>query len=1228
MINAVKALLYRNILLYYKFFLLSLVLIGWAFINISIMGTPSTAFISTYVPFFSMQYQSIFVHGLVDDRHTKFRVIYKMMGLENTDYLISQTISFIIILLLANVMLFTTFGIYNIYYGNTIFDQYTRLLIVLSFFFSIQSVLFGNCMSYLFKDPKISRDVSFLLNMSVTLLAVYAVFTDKFFFLRFVNPYYNLVKIYTATTFGLVDPSPNEYYEIFYMIFQILLYTVLMIYLDNIHPSENDHQKSPLYFLDFLINRNRNVAREVNEVLSNDPELHRQASSDEETLSVSGLGKSFGSYTVLKNINLKFEKGKVHSLLGHNGAGKSTIINILTGLYKPTTGNIFYGDQNFRDLRKSSSVSLNIGICPAFDVLFPTLTVYNHLKIIGLIKNVRNLEVRISEVMSLLKLTEYKNFTVNKLSGGNKRKLTLGISIMSKPKLLFLDEPTSAIDPVARKEIWQILLQLKQNKHMITLLTTHHLEEAEFLSDSINVLGFGEILVSGTVEDIKRKFGVGYTIMIINEINEKNETVFHELKKKLSKKHELTDLDYDNTKMTIKVSLNKIKDIGNIMNILKNALSDNYTVTVDSNTLEHAYFEIDRLNQNADTVLSVETINNIFERFYSHHSVSSTYKIWIIIKNKLQFISSNVLELLKLVMTYLCIAIGIAFVYHKLGEKTPIMISTVEYTTIFIVIMEVSLHSFSAYNIVYDKINDIKTMMYINKIKPLEYYAAKYLADMIVQFICYAIILLAFVKSLNEELKSENFGSMFYVLFFKLFMWRCALVAFSYILARGFDNLQNVLKYFSLAYGLYVIGLGIISKISKQNWLLFINETNLFLETYQDPNTRYLETFIGFSIQIVIFLSINVLREVYFLRYNYLSSLKDTNNTVEMIPNSLNMAQGVEDFSESVAHEEKATKRNKNAKLRAINLRKQYGNQKVALNNITFNVEKETYFGLVGQNGAGKSTTFNIILNRILKTKGELNIDNLSTKKSFPSAFSQKTLFDINNIGACFQGNALWDEMSVNDNLEFYASLNKINPIALSELVKFFEFDYYLKKRVCELSSGNKRKLSIIISLMINPNMIFYDEATCGVDLIIRTKLKLIFDYIKKRNGCIGIFTTHFLKDIELFCNKLGIIKNGNFLFVDTVDAIKKNLGGYLINFSKNNVTDIIKISKHMGKFGKPTKGYKDDLRNSESIILYDIKDIYGLMNYLIELEDIDEISKFTINHLSIEDIYLKLLDS
>lgn len=1227
MFNSIKALLFRNMLLYRKLIVPCFLLIGYAFLSVRISNTPIEVFLSLYIIIFSLQFQSFFIFGLVDDRNSKFRVIYKIMGLGNFDYLISQVTSFVSLKLIAYILLFISCCLYTFYNDGVFFSGYVKLLMVLTPIFSLQAVLFGSCLSYLFTNPKISRDVSGLLNLCCILLAVNAIADDAFSFLRYLNPYYNLIKVMVEQKMGLVDPAQEAYLEIIYMLFQCAAYAILMIYLDNVVPSETDHQKSPFYFLDWFRRRNHNQIQfhQLEENL-----LSPLSSNIRETMSKSlaviGIKKSFGSYEVLKNINAVFEKGKVHSLLGHNGAGKSTFINLLTGVYKPSEGKILYDNKDFRELRKNTGSTLNIGICPSFDVFFPELTVYHHLKIIGLIKNLSNLENRVNEIMEMLNLTQYKNFMIKQLSGGNKRKLTLGISIISKPNLLFLDEPTSAVDPVSRQDIWKILLELKQNKDMVMILTTHHLEEAEILSDNINVLGYGEIIVSGSVEEIKRKFGVGYNISIIGDDPSSNHNIFAEIEDGLNNKFDIKIEEITSVNMKFKVAMNKIKKIGKIIAYLKSVVPAGFTTNVDSNTLEQAYFEIDRLNQTVNTVSKDDEISNIMSRLYTDNKSSSRTKIWLVAKNKLQFIFSNVLEVLKLLMTYLFFSIGTGLLFSQLRKSQPISLEIIMQCFVVISFIEISLHSFSAYNIVYDKINDVKIMLYINKVGPTEYFAGKYLADMIVQVICYAILLISMLNTLDVELEENQFKQNFILAFFKLFMWRSSLVAFSYILSRLFDNLQNVLRYFSLLYWIIMLFYSVVYMVVKIDLILYLNETLAFFQIIKNVDTGYCFTIMVFGLQIIIFFGLNLLREYYFLRKNYLNEAQDDDrgyNDQEIVEMNTSSSH----YLYTVKKEVMDTVSNKNLKLRAVKLRKQYSNGKVALDDVTFNVDQSTHFGLVGQNGAGKSTTFNIVLNRILKTSGNLTVDNLKFRKSFPLNWFEPTLFDTNNIAACFQGNALWDEMTVINNLNFYAELNNINRPALNDLVKFFDFDYYLKKKVSELSSGNQRKLCIIISLLINPNMIFYDEATCGVDLIIRIKLKHVFDYLKKKNGCNGIFTTHFLKDIDLFCNKLGVVKDGRFLCVDSLDSIKKNLGGYLVTFAKNANTNITVVFQQLSRFGKAEKAYANEIKKTESFILYDLNDIFLLVEYLVMLEEAKEVDHFSINQISIEDIYLKLLN-
>lgn len=284
-------------------------------------------------------------------------------------------------------------------------------------------------------------------------------------------------------------------------------------------PQEDDNQQHPLYVVEMLKKwMKRKDKKMIDTILGRDEE-GPQIFND---LEIVELNKRFGQCQVLKGINLKFNKGNLYCLLGHNGAGKSTFVNILTGIYSPSEGNIYWKGKDFRVLKKSEETKLNIGVCPSFDCLQENLTVYQHLKIICLIKQIPKINVEIDRIMALLSISEYRNFKTKQLSGGNKRKLTLAISLIGNPQVVFLDEPTSSIDPKSRKDIWEVLLKLKENKDMIMVLTTHHLEEAETLSDSISVLFQGQIIVQGSVNDIKKKFGVGYQIDIFPTSDKKS----------------------------------------------------------------------------------------------------------------------------------------------------------------------------------------------------------------------------------------------------------------------------------------------------------------------------------------------------------------------------------------------------------------------------------------------------------------------------------------------------------------------------------------------------------------------------------------------------------------------------------------------------------------------------------------------------------------------------------
>ncbi|TPX56028.1 hypothetical protein SpCBS45565_g08461 [Spizellomyces sp. 'palustris'] len=219
----------------------------------------------------------------------------------------------------------------------------------------------------------------------------------------------------------------------------------------------------------------------------------------------------------VRGLSLGIFEGEIFGLLGHNGAGKSTTIHMLCGLYPPTSGTaLMYNHDiqtNMRQIRQM------IGVCPQHDILYDELTVEEHLRIFAGLKGVgittdENVDTRIDQVLSDVDLVDKKTARAKELSGGQKRKLSVGIALIGRPKILLLDEPTSGMDPYSRRKIWDLLSSSKHTR--CTLLSTHFMDEADILADRKAILSRGRLQCLGTSLFLKKRFGIGYHLDIVH----------------------------------------------------------------------------------------------------------------------------------------------------------------------------------------------------------------------------------------------------------------------------------------------------------------------------------------------------------------------------------------------------------------------------------------------------------------------------------------------------------------------------------------------------------------------------------------------------------------------------------------------------------------------------------------------------------------------------------------
>ena len=214
------------------------------------------------------------------------------------------------------------------------------------------------------------------------------------------------------------------------------------------------------------------------------------------------LLKQYKNLTAVDNLCLEIEQGELFSLLGVNGAGKTTVIKMLSCLAKPTSGDAIVGGYSIT--KEPEQVKRLIAVSPQETAVAPNLSVKENLELIcgifGFSKE--KTEVKIRELSDQFSLGEVLLRKAGKLSGGWQRRVSIAMALISEPQILFLDEPTLGVDVLARHDLWELVRSLKGS--ITIILTTHYMEEAEALSDRIGIMKDGSLLAVGTVDELKR----------------------------------------------------------------------------------------------------------------------------------------------------------------------------------------------------------------------------------------------------------------------------------------------------------------------------------------------------------------------------------------------------------------------------------------------------------------------------------------------------------------------------------------------------------------------------------------------------------------------------------------------------------------------------------------------------------------------------------------------------
>lgn len=500
----------------------------------------------------------VLVFRMVQDKESKAKEGMKIMGLKEYIYFLSYFLNYLILVtiysIINSLIISTVLKHIGFIYIFAMFWLYGMSIFGLGFFFQammdkkriaiIISILIYFVMFFVSAAIQ-SDDVTNTIKMIMSLLPPTALSLGIKVITKYEINFINFTNKNVYTQFE--NYSVGSMYLMLFVDF--VLYMFVGFYAQNVI-SHDTGLKRPYYFLctknywcrakKYNNRRSTTVADaraslilEKNENFEEEYKYESKLNSGE-CLQIRSLKKVFDDGKVAVNgLNLNLYNQEIFALLGHNGAGKSTTISILCGLYEATAGKAMYNDMNILEDDNMDEFRKNLGICPQHDVLFDSLTVKEHLAMFCIFKGVQadKRDEEIEKTLEDIRLKDKENTIAKNLSGGQRRKLSVSIALIGGSQVVFLDEPSSGMDITSRRELWDILKKCTGNR--IIVLTTHYMEEAAVLGERIGIVSNGKLKCSGSSLFLIDKFGKYISVNVIKQNNANDNDIINFIKDRI-----------------------------------------------------------------------------------------------------------------------------------------------------------------------------------------------------------------------------------------------------------------------------------------------------------------------------------------------------------------------------------------------------------------------------------------------------------------------------------------------------------------------------------------------------------------------------------------------------------------------------------------------------------------------------------------------------------------------
>ena len=526
-------------------------------------------------------------------------------------------------------------------------DFYPTYFIYFYFLYGPPMILFTYCLSFLFETESSAQNSVLLLNFLIGALG-----STVALMFRMIEKFVNIGKLFILV-FGIVPSfditygydfllnylvifmvDSDEWYlykkskvlnleyagmQLAYLILLTFIYLFILFFIEQVsncfcEPSNNKIE-SKFNDSDVLKEYEKANNNDNSNVILNDNYINDNNKPKEYAIRIENLRKTFSQKSncccgeklnAVNNLNLCVEYGECFGLLGINGAGKTTTFKCLTQELNPNNGKIYINGLDIS--HKFKEVKKMFGYCPQFDAIFEFMTVYENLEFYALIKGIKKnmLDKTIRAMIEEMNLNEFVNKIAGKLSGGNKRKLSVAISMICNPPIILLDEPSTGMDPEARRFMWAVIHKVsRRRKKSAVIMTTHLMDEAETLCKRMGIMVNGQFVCLGSSNDIKEKYGYGF------EINIRLKPVNNEKMDIILKKYNF-DVNYKVTNVNIVQSLEMLNKKNFINELNYGRLGEKLINQININGFVTIQYLINWIHYNSNVLYLIKKAKKYF----------------------------------------------------------------------------------------------------------------------------------------------------------------------------------------------------------------------------------------------------------------------------------------------------------------------------------------------------------------------------------------------------------------------------------------------------------------------------------------------------------------------------------------------------------------------------------------------------------------------------------------